>query len=232
VAKILARRGSKAKRTADEITAVIARRGLTVHQRLAVHALVMSATRTQALELLRENGVNIDKSTLSRWFNDGDFRVALKAAEAAVAESITKHSVLRKSEAVLEKAMEGTPILGYVGKDEQEIVGYKPDLPTAARVVEMQGKAVGLFADSDIMKLAVLVDVDFSGRKEPIVETPKQVLDADFVNAALIDAAPDELLTPEELELATVDADIRRAEAAAAFGALPPQHLNGDDWLG
>lgn len=166
-------------RSPERVARTLRRRGLTVHQRLAIHALVMTTTRPEALKLLDQNGVQVDKSTLSRWFKREDFRAALADAEAVVAGMISKESVLRKSEAILDKAMEGTPILGYVDKDEQEIVGYKPDLPTAARVVEMQGKAVGLFADETALKLAVLVDVDFSGRKDapPVIDVKAEPID-------------------------------------------------------
>lgn len=160
-------------RTQDDIARVLAKRQLTMPQRLAIHALVLSTTRNEALELLSAKGFDVDKSTLSRWMARPHFRESLAMAEAAIAESITRNSVLRKSEAALEVAMKGTPILGYVGKDEQEIVGYKPDLPSAARLIEIQGKAVGAFGDDGATKIAILVDVDFSGRKEaPVDERP------------------------------------------------------------
>jgi hypothetical protein len=134
--------------------------------------------------------------------------------------------VLRKSEAALDKAMEGTPVLGYVGKDEQQIVGWKPDLPSAARLIELQGKAVGLFQDDNAMKLAVLVDVDFSGRRgDPVIEVTKPALDASFVDAVIEDQEVAAEFGRRD-ELASVDAEIRRAEAAAVL-----TELDDDSWL-
>jgi hypothetical protein len=178
---LLARRG----RTPERIAAAIANRSLSYQQRIAIHALMQTATRKEALNMLAVNGILIDASTLSRWHKLPSFRRAREAAEEAIAETISKKSVLRKSEAILDKAMEGTPILGYVGKDEQEIVGYKPDLPTAARIVELQGRAVGLFAEDDAARVGVLIDIDFSGRKgEPVVKVekpePTRIVDAEF----------------------------------------------------
>jgi hypothetical protein len=188
---LLARRG----RTPARIAAAIANRSLTFQQRLAIHALTQTVSNKEALELLAQNGVLIDKSTLSRWTKLPSFRRAREAAEEVIADTISKKSVLRKSEALLEKAMEGTPILGYVGKDLQEIVGYKSDLPTAARVLELQGRAVGLFQDDDAARVGVLIDIDFSGRKgEPVAQVkvdppkpppPAPVLDAEFTSRLL-----------------------------------------------
>lgn len=188
------------KRTADEITAIMARRGLSVSQRLAIHALTMTTSRSEALQVMRENGINIDSSTMTRWFKNATFRMTLKLAEAVVAESITKHSVLRKSEAALNKAMEGIPVLGYVEKDRQEIVGYRPDLPSAARLIEMQGKAVGLFQDENATRVAVLIDIDFSGRKDTPTAPPAQPIeDAVFAPVPTdVEAAAREVLEDEE----------------------------------
>lgn len=203
MANIRLRRTSR-PRTPERIANAIAARGLSLTQRLAIHAIVQTTTTAEALKLLNDRGIMVDRTTLWRWTKNPSFVAARKVAEQALAETISKASVLRKSEAVLEKAMEGTPILGYTGPDTQDIVGYKPDLPSAARMVEMQGKAVGLFQE-DVTKVAVLFDVDFSGRKgEPVIEVtpvPEKTLDAEFVDAA-IDAAltaPDpSLLIPAE----------------------------------
>lgn len=170
-------------RTADQVTEILNRYTLTYPQRLAVRAIMSTATRTEALALLDKHGIQVDRTTLYRWLKKQAFREALAHAEAAFAAGITKANLLRKSEAVLESAMEGTPILGYVGKDEQEIVGYKKDLPTAARLIETQGKLIGAFADENATKIAILVDVDFSGRKEspPDLANVREAVDGEFV---------------------------------------------------
>lgn len=193
-----------AQRTSADVASVLARRGLTVHQRLAVHALVMSTTTGEALKLLQSKGVAVDRTTLNRWFRGADFRAAVKAAEEAVAVSITKHSVLRKTETLLEEAMKPRPIL-HKGED----TGFKEiELGTATRLVELQGKAAGLFQDESAMKIAVLVDVDFSGRKDtPAAVTKfKRATDAEF-------------------------AEVPPAEAMAAVEAAAQEVLKDKNWL-
>lgn len=170
------------ERTAGEVSEILDRYSLSFPQRLAIRALMGTATRTEALKLLADHGYEIDKSTLSRWYRSKPFRMAMEHAEAAFARTITKPNLLRKSEAVFEKAMEGAPIIGTVldenGEEVDAVIGRRPDLPSAARLIETQGKLIGAFADESATKIAILVDVDFSGRKDA---PPADAIDVPFV---------------------------------------------------
>lgn len=182
-----------AKRTSTGVANVLAKRGLSVSQRLAVHALVMSTTPGEALKLLHDKGIDVDRVVLNRWLGLASFRTALQAAEAAVAESITKHSVLRKTEMLLEAAMTPQPIL-HQGED----TGFREiELGAATRLVELQGKATGLFQDDVATKVAVLIDIDFSGRKDtPAPAAPAPPIE-DAVFTESLEAAAQAVLEDE-----------------------------------
>jgi hypothetical protein len=165
----------RSARTTEQIQNILDQYSLSLPERLAIHALMATTTRTEALKVLAGHGFDIDKSTLSRWLKRPEFQAAVHRAEALIAKMITKVNVLRKTEVLLEEAMLPRPIL-HKGED----TGFtEVDLGVATRLVELQGKAVGLFEDDTALKLAVLVDVDFSGRKDgpPVIDVKAEPID-------------------------------------------------------
>jgi hypothetical protein len=167
------------KRSAEEIADVLTQYNLPVQQRVAIRAMMSTSNKAEALRLLKKHGVEITRMTLDRWLKRTDFKEALFRAECAVARNVSKENVLRKTEALLEEAMTPKPIL-YKG----EHTGFEEvELGTATRLVELQGKAAGLFNDEHQTKVAVMVDIDFSGRKDAPVDA--QVIDGELVEPEL-----------------------------------------------
>lgn len=173
------------KRDALRLDAARALRELSPPRRLAVEAVLHSATRPLALEKLLKAGVDIDLATLHNWCRSAPFIRALKAREAQIAAQITKDSVINNARNLLEMAVEGEPITSTDRKTgETEIIGTRRDVRGALQANEQMGKAVGAFNADHSGKVAVIIDIDFSGRKDAVRETvidPKsEAIDAEF----------------------------------------------------
>ena len=215
-ADLVIKRRNREARTTDEINSIMTQYALSVQQRLAIRALLGSTTHKEALARLQDLGIDIKPAQLSAWIRkDKNFQAALATAEAVIVRIVSKNNVLRKTETLLEEAMTPKPIL-YQG----EHTGFEEvDLGVATRLVELQGKAVGLFADESALKVAVLVDVDFSGRKEPLPPLAGEVVTED---AAFLEAPPSE----PEPDLEPEPAPLTEGLEAAAQAVL-----DGDTWL-
>lgn len=135
-------------------------------QRLAIEALLRSATRPEAFRKLTEAGMVVERKEFDRWLRNPQFVAAWRLRELVVAKQITKEAVQLKAEAVLEEAMKGEPIIGRLGPDEEGVIGYRKDLSSALRAIEIQGKSVGAFGTDAAIQVGILVDIDFSGRKD------------------------------------------------------------------
>lgn len=152
--------------------AVKALRELSPPKRLAVEAVLHSATRPLALDKLIRAGVEIDLPTLHNWCRSPVFIRALKAREIELAAQITKESIINNAKNLLDLAVEGEPIVSRDKKTgESEIIGYKPALGAALTANEQMGKVIGAFNADHSGKVAVVIDIDFSGRKDPVRET-------------------------------------------------------------
>jgi hypothetical protein len=149
-------------------------RKLQLPQRLYLLALLSSASRGEARRRLAQAGYDKDRATLHRWERRQDFMAAWRILEGALAKQITKDGVILKTQALIEEAMTPRPIL-YKGMDtgHEEI-----ELGAAIRALELQGKAVGAWQD-DVAKVAVVVDIDFSGPAEKL-EDPLPALEAEY----------------------------------------------------
>lgn len=155
---------------AERKTLADALSALSWQQRLAIDALLRSATRPAAFNMLRDAGMVVERREFDRWLKNPKFVAAWRLRELAITKNITKESIQLKTESILEEAMAGTPIIGRVGPDQEDIIGYRKDLPSALRAIELQGKTVGAFGNDGAIQVGVLIDIDFSGRKDlPVV---------------------------------------------------------------
>lgn len=190
---------------------------MSVAQRLAIDALLGSATRPQALKKLLAAGVNIEANTFYRWLKQPAFLRAWKAREVEVAARITKDSVILNAQSLLEEAMTEQPI---VAKRSGEIIGYKVELGHALTANEQMGKAVGAFGQSVDGKTVVVIDIDFSGRKNPVQEISVQ-------DGKIVDADYTEIEAGQHLNTPRPEKEPKTPEGFTAEGAL----LEEPDWL-
>ncbi len=172
--KALAKTG---KRDALRLDVVKALRAVKPPQRLAIEALLHSATRPLALDKLIRAGVDIDMPTLNAWCNAAKFQRALKAREMQIAAQITKESIINNARNLLDVALTPKKVL-YKGEDTGE---REVNVGAALTANEQMAKAVGAFNADHSGKIAVVIDIDFSGRKDPVRETVvEDVEDAEY----------------------------------------------------
>lgn len=143
-------------------------------QRAAVEALMTTVSRADALSVLRQAGYEVNPRQLARWQKQRPFQAALEAREEELAKTISKNSVVKNANALLEVAMRPKPIL-YKGKH----TGFEDvNVGAALTANEQLGKIAGAFVKDEAARVAVVIDIDFSGRKEPVVEMP--AIEAEF----------------------------------------------------
>jgi hypothetical protein len=155
-------------------------RALRHEQRLFLHALLASSSFTEAHRKLAESGIVLKRETTARWTRSPIFVNAWRLLEKAYVRNITKDGVIAKTQAVIEHSMTPKPIL-YKGK----ATGFEEvDVGAAIRALELQGKAVGAWADEQ-QKVAVSIDIDFSGRPPALVDRalrdPLEIIEAEVV---------------------------------------------------
>jgi hypothetical protein len=150
------------------VETVRAARRLRPQQRTFIRTLVQchgNASRAVKQYNLRIQP-NITADRARRWTRNPDFVRVLQAAkdEFMGLAGIDPAGVLMKSQALYEQSLEPKPIL-YQG----EHTGFEEyDAGTAARMIEFQGKAVGIGADEHKTKVVVQV-IDMSGEPEKVV---------------------------------------------------------------
>ena len=151
-----------------------AMRELTPQQRLAVEALVHTATRKLALARLNEAGLEIDWKTLDQWCRQPRMVRAMAARRAQLAALVSKDSVIVNAQNLMEIALEPKPIL-FKGED----TGHREvNVGAALTANEQLAKATGAFQTDQNGKTVVVINIDFSGRKNVVQET---VLDGEYV---------------------------------------------------
>jgi hypothetical protein len=107
--------------------------------------------------------------------------------EKAYVRNITKDGVIAKTQAVIEHSMTPKPIL-YKGK----ATGFEEvDVGAAIRALELQGKATGAWSDAQ-EKVAVSIDIDFSGRPVQLVDKPPplEMIDGELVEPGDVSSEP------------------------------------------
>lgn len=156
----------KKKRDANAIETIKSIRELAPVQRLAIDALLNSVTRSDALRKLEAAGVRVDRSTLHRWMKLPAFIRAWKLREQAIAALVTKDTVIVNAGNLLEEALRERPVL-HRGED----TGFTEiELGHALTANEQLGKAIGAFGQNQDGKTTIVIDIDFSGRKNPVQE--------------------------------------------------------------
>jgi hypothetical protein len=161
---------------------VEALRNVGLLQRIAVEALVHSATPEDAVQKIKALNPNarVSSSSLRAWMKQPKFMRAWKAREAEVAKLVSRTSVIVNAQNVFNEAMQPQPI---VSRKTGEIVGHKRELGHALTANEQMGKAVGAFTTDHDGKTVVVIDIDFSGRKGgPVQErvAGEEVIEAEF----------------------------------------------------
>lgn len=184
---------SVAKKDALRLDVVKALRAVKPVQRLAIEALLHSATRPLALEKLRDAGVDIEMKTLNVWCNGAKFIRALKAREMQLAAQITKESVINNARNLLDVALVPKKVL-YKGEDTGE---REVNVGAALNANEQMGKAIGAFNADHSGKVAVIIDIDFSGRKDPVREVT--IEDAEYSEVREVTPEENKSLPPPEL---------------------------------
>jgi hypothetical protein len=192
---------TKAQR-AERASVAEAFRDLTFVQRVAVDALLSSPTRAGAVRRLQANGVEVDDKQIVTWMKQPRFHAALQARADQLAARVTKSSVIVNAKNLFEEAMTPKPIL-FKGDDTgfQEV-----ELGAALQANEQMAKAIGAFVPEVSGKTVVVLDIDFSGRKNPVQEIYAE--DADF------SPAPDEFLQESKRNAATLEAPALELPAA------------------
>lgn len=175
------------KRDAARTEATKALRELSPVQRLAVEALLHTISRKAAFARLVENGVDIEMKTLDRWCNNAKFIRARRAREIQIAARISKDSVIVNAQNLMDEALTPKPIL-FKGED----TGFREiELGAALNANEQLAKATGAFVQERDGKTQIVIDIDFSGRKDPVRET---VIGAEVIEGELIEA---DVIEPE-----------------------------------
>jgi hypothetical protein len=162
------------QRDAARLEAAKTARDISPVQRLTIEALLHSVTKGAAIKKLTEQGFDVSLAIVNKWLKRPYFIEALQARSRYLAGQITKDSVLINAKNIMEEALTPQPIL-HQGED----TGFrKMELGAALTANEQIGKALGAFNKDESGKTIVVIDIDFSGRKNAVQET---VIGGDFI---------------------------------------------------
>ncbi len=178
-----ARRAAKEAKRAERLALVQASRALTYVQRLTIEALLHSLTQRDAIAKLQAAGLDVDTKHVTRWLRQANFIEALQTRSTQIAAELTKDSVLVNAKKILEEALTPKPIL-HKGED----TGFREiELGTALNANEQIGKALGAFNKDESGKQIVVLDIDFSGRKQILKEYVggEEVIEGEFAEVPL-----------------------------------------------
>lgn len=180
-----------AKKPSERQQLAEALRKLRPMQRIAIDAILHNTTISMAWRQLVANGVDIRQRTLYQWMRTPTFVEALTLKERMLTKQVTRESVVRNAKNIMEEAMTPRPIL-FKGKD----TGHREiQLGAALTANEQIGKAIGAFGQREDGKTVIVLDIDFSGRRDggPVSERVEAV-DAEFteVDMPALEATEDD----------------------------------------
>ena len=157
---------------------VRAERKLTPIQRFYARMLVETETIAAAERRMLDAGYKTDRSTYYRWRKMPNFVEAVHLNQDYLFEclGISKERIMIGAEQIKQIALTPQVIL-HQGKD----TGHKEvQLGSALRALELQGKGIGL-SDSEINRVQVNIDIDFSGRVDGVdVQEDSDVIEGEF----------------------------------------------------
>jgi hypothetical protein len=191
------------QRDAARLEAAKTARDISPVQRITIEALLHSVTKGAAIERLKAEGFDVSLAIVNKWLKRPYFIEALQARTRYLAQQLSKDSVLINAKNIMEAALEGKPIVGEDKDGKAEIIGYERQFGPALVANEQIGKALGAFNKDESGKTIVVIDIDFSGRKNVVQET---VIGGDFIEGEFR-AAPDKKPQPP------TDATIEKMQA-------------------
>jgi phage terminase small subunit len=146
---------------------------LTALQRRFLEELVVDLSITKAA-LRADFSPKTGYATGSRLLKKPEMREAFACllAEKAEIAGITANRILTALWHNHRKALRGTPVFSRLG----DLLGYKPDIASSNRALELLGKHCGIFTDR--------VDVTSAGEKITPSETTTQVM---IINGAEVE---------------------------------------------
>lgn len=211
---IATRRKARKARTPERIESTRSRYALPYKKRMAIEALLHNSTVREAAEAMQRLGFDVEPNNLSQWRRQPEFIRAFRAREIELAASISKETVVLNAAKLFEEALKPRPIL-HKGED----TGFEEiELGHALTANEQMGKATGAFAKDEAGRTVVVIDIDFSGRKNPVQEL---VIEGEYTES-LVENSPE--VAKPEVSLEPVSRQSRPTGSGLAFE-------KDDSWL-